>query len=514
MSSYPLCPAALPLACTLALPVGLCLPVPQEALAVLASCNFARAETHGTVPVHCDAPTSVTIPSIKTNSLFPSQSFSALPSQVELKFEEAIHSSRASFQSTDIPPQDFPVFTTDSNQSPWPPPSSSQSQPAPSAQQFNYQNPPQQDFVLFDSPQPPRTTVNRTASSSASTEAAAFGSLSSDTTSIDNRGSAASAIQSQRLQQIFQATGHQFSPSALTNRHNSFAQNHSQPQFFAPLSAPSVAQSNRRSRVARSHIGRFPQGLGNQQTPAEMDLQGNSPAPDVIWNLDLPSLDALSSLEGFTAFGGGASTAFSPAISGCDLDVDSASSPAHLGTVSPGELLLREQFSAPNSSAFTNLTTPSNFGESPEFESYEVSPNFGDLDAGPTENWFPLFPESTTTNQAVVSTESPTEARAETEITEPVSQPRKSSNSPSVNHGRHSSVSGVNSRRRDKPLPPIVVDDPNDTVAMKRARNTLAARKSRERKAQKMEELEEKIAKLVEERDHWKRLALSRPSGV
>ncbi|KAK0106924.1 hypothetical protein ONS95_003640 [Cadophora gregata] len=63
-------------------------------------------------------------------------------------------------------------------------------------------------------------------------------------------------------------------------------------------------------------------------------------------------------------------------------------------------------------------------------------------------------------------------------------------------------------RKRDKPLPPIVVDDPNDTVAMKRARNTLAARKSRQRKMQSILELEEDIAKKTAERDHWKKLAL------
>jgi hypothetical protein len=74
---------------------------------------------------------------------------------------------------------------------------------------------------------------------------------------------------------------------------------------------------------------------------------------------------------------------------------------------------------------------------------------------------------------------------------------------------RPSSVAGVGSRRRDKPLPPIIVDDPSDTVAMKRARNTLAARKSRERKAARFDELEEKIAKLTAERDHWKTLALA-----
>ena len=70
------------------------------------------------------------------------------------------------------------------------------------------------------------------------------------------------------------------------------------------------------------------------------------------------------------------------------------------------------------------------------------------------------------------------------------------------------SLSGIFSRKRDKPLPPIIVEDPNDTVAMKRARNTLAARKSRQRKMQRFEELEEHIAKLESERDHWKEKAI------
>ncbi|KAI8631101.1 hypothetical protein F5Y19DRAFT_482963 [Xylariaceae sp. FL1651] len=441
----------------------------------------------------------------------------ALPPQVELNFEEAILGSRASSQPTaTIPSQDFPVFTTDSNQSPWLP-SSSPSLPASSAQ-HNFQHPPQQDFVLFDSPQPTRTTVNRTASSPAS--AAPFGSLNSNNTSTNRRDSSTSpAIQNQRIQQIIQATGHQFSPSAFTNRFNSLAQNQSQHQFYASLSAPSsTAAVNQQSRAARPPVPLFTQGLGSQRPSAKMDLQGNFSA-SISRSSSSPKTDAMSSLEEFTAFGSGAPTTFSsPAIPGCDLNVSSASSTTNLGTISPDELLLREPFaSAPNSTAFTNLTTPSNFGESPEFETYEVSPNFGDFESGSSDHWFPLFPtESATTDQATALIKSPTQAPEELENNETDSQPRrKSGNSPpSNNHGRHSSVSGVNSRRRDKPLPPIIVDDPNDNVAMKRARNTLAARKSRERKAQKLEELEEKIAKLEEERDHWKRIAMSRPSGT
>ncbi|KAI0483675.1 hypothetical protein F4859DRAFT_503237 [Xylaria cf. heliscus] len=472
-------------------------------------------------PTHCPAPAqTVTIQSQNIHPLLSTQPlFSALPPQVDLNFEAAIPSSRArSHTAATIPPLDFSVFTTDSLQQSWLP-SSSSSPPAPSAQPPNFQSPPQQDFVLFDSPQPQRTTVNRP-SSVPSNSAAPFGSLQSNTTSTNRRdSSASSALQNQRVQQIIQATGQSFSPPALTSRFTSIAQNPSQQQqFYASLSAPSSSAAvNQQARPARPPVPLFSQKIGNQRVPAKMDLQGKFSSPACKLNsTNLPISDAMSSLEGFTAFGGGASTAFSsPAIH--DLDMSPASSSTNLGTVSPGELLLSEQYSAPNSSAFTNLTTPSNFGESPEYENYEVSPNFGDFDAGSSENWYSLFPESTITDQVTTSTKSSVEAPAELEKLEADSLPcRKSGtpSSPSATRNRHSSVSGVNARRRDKPLPPIIIDDPNDTVAMKRARNTLAARKSRERKAQKLEELEEKIAKLEQERDHWKRIALSRPSGA
>jgi hypothetical protein len=65
--------------------------------------------------------------------------------------------------------------------------------------------------------------------------------------------------------------------------------------------------------------------------------------------------------------------------------------------------------------------------------------------------------------------------------------------------------------KSDKPFSPIIVENPSDTVAMKRARNTLAARKSRQRKMQRFDELER--AELEEEHDHWKSIALRRSGG-
>ncbi|KAM3527363.1 hypothetical protein MY4038_006346 [Beauveria bassiana] len=84
---------------------------------------------------------------------------------------------------------------------------------------------------------------------------------------------------------------------------------------------------------------------------------------------------------------------------------------------------------------------------------------------------------------------------------------RKPSGSP-TSGGRYAAAAGVNARKLNKPLPPIIVEDPDDFIAMKRARNTLAARKSRERKALRFDELKDTIAKLKAERDRWKNIAL------
>ncbi|CAM1506484.1 Fc.00g061250.m01.CDS01 [Cosmosporella sp. VM-42] len=220
-------------------------------------------------------------------------------------------------------------------------------------------------------------------------------------------------------------------------------------------------------------------------------------------------------LEEFTAFEGGANTAFSsPAVpSVFDFNGSAHSSTNNLGTVSPQDLLVQDFMSAPNSTALTALTSPSMYGESPDFaDGYDVSPNFGSNDFdGTADPWFPLFPQDTAPVPETTSADnSPAQQSDDLDSGSRSSSGgrRKSGNSPPTST-RHSSVSGVASRKRDKPLPPIIVEDPNDTVAMKRARNTLAARKSRERKAQRFEELEERIAKLEAERDHWKEIALA-----
>ncbi|KAF3068440.1 Cross-pathway control protein 1 [Daldinia childiae] len=438
---------------------------------------------------------TVKIQSPKNNNYLPTQPFfSALPFQEELNSNEAIHSSPSSLTTANIPQQDSLVFTTDSQQQTWLP-SSSPSLPAQSAQSSF--PPPQQDFVLFDQPQPQRQNVNRSVSSPASVAVSAFGSLNvnpSRSPHISNGSSP--SIQNQRVAQIIRATGHQTSSStAFTNQFNSSVHNQNLQQYYASISPLRSTAAANQNRVARPPVPLFTQGGSNQQA-ARMDLQ-----------------DALS-LEDLTAFQGPTTAYSSPGIPGYDVSVSSASSTAsNMGTISPQDLFLDPTTSAPNSTAITNLTSPSMYDGSPELQDYEfeLSPNLGnnDFDHGFSRAWPSLFPEETpVVNTASTGDElSPAQQSDELEVAETASKPRrKSGHSPSSgNHGRHSSVSGVNPRRRDKPLPPIVVDDPNDSVAMKRARNTLAARKSRERKAIRFEELEAKIAGLEKERDFWKR---------
>jgi hypothetical protein len=215
--------------------------------------------------------------------------------------------------------------------------------------------------------------------------------------------------------------------------------------------------------------------------------------------------------EDFTAFEGGAPASAFSSPANPAFDLSSSVHSSNMGTVSPHDLLMNEPFmSAPNSTAFTNLTSPSIYNESPDFnDSLDVSPSFDGSKLDGSDTWFSLFPDAQQNQVPAPAIEqSPVSPSEELEVVDKPTQRRKSSNASSPS-GRHSSVSGVGSRRRDKPLPPIIVEDPNDTTAMKRARNTLAARKSRERKAQRFEDLEEKIRKLEAERDHWKQLALA-----
>ncbi|OCK86397.1 cross-pathway control protein 1 [Lepidopterella palustris CBS 459.81] len=195
---------------------------------------------------------------------------------------------------------------------------------------------------------------------------------------------------------------------------------------------------------------------------------------------------------------------------------DSSVASGSTRTVSPKDIFQDPLASAPPSAAYTNLTSP-DIGDSPFItDSYDTSPLFqADGDFQNPGDWYPLFNDSNDKTsqpsanplERTVSSQSMTRSSSSSANSPVVldgSHRRKSSvnGSPAT----HSSVNGVKSRRRKGPLPPISVD-PSDKVALKRARNTLAARDSRQRKFDHVLTLEKRNADLEAEVEKWKSLA-------
>ncbi|KAG6081246.1 hypothetical protein E4U15_002976 [Claviceps sp. LM218 group G6] len=431
---------------------------------------------------------------------------------VDLDFSSAIESTRSnSFSTANISAQDSLVFNTDS-QSIWLSNFRS-SPPVASAHQLQQLQSPvehQQDFVLFDSPQPCQAIPNQPSSLS-----------SQHIHSYHNRRDTklvAAAAQNQRVAQLSQALGHNNTSSPVYA--NRFAH-----QFYASSSpTPFATLKPRQRNLDRPPVPLFHQSPGSvpqSQAAKMMNAAGLSYPFDDPFTRSPPCSHYISDvdLDEFTPFEGGASAFSSPAISSVmDFGGGISSSASTLGTVSPHDLLVQDPFSsAPSSAALTALTSPSLYNESPDVDSFDASPNFGNVDFDDTgDSWYPLFPDESSHGdlQFAKSDLSLAEALSD-KVSAVVDQDaavvsrKKAAVSPPSGR-RHSSIAGVNPRKRDKPLPPIVIEDPNDTTAMKRARNTLAARKSRERKAMHVEDLMSRIATLEAECHHWKSIAMSR----
>lgn len=203
-------------------------------------------------------------------------------------------------------------------------------------------------------------------------------------------------------------------------------------------------------------------------------------------------------------------------------------SPGSLQTVSPKDIFSDPLSSAPPSTAFTNLTSP-DVNQSPYInDSFDTSPMFhaDSMDSSmAANNWFSLFPETESKPSPPVVPVAPALERSVSSSSMARSTP-SSANSPAPiildsAHRRKSSTTsspatnaGVMKRRR-KELPPIAVD-PNDKVALKRARNTLAARDSRQRKFNHVQTLEKTVEELKAVNDakdaeieKWRNIALA-----
>ena len=206
--------------------------------------------------------------------------------------------------------------------------------------------------------------------------------------------------------------------------------------------------------------------------------------------------------------------------------------PSSILTISPKDIFVDPFQSAPPSTAFTNITTP-DLDPSPFItDSFETSPLFQHDDSMViNDHWPSLFPELRKEDEesapAAPAVAAPLYAPAlERTISSNTTQSNGSGSSvnspvtmPSSGNGSHrrkSSVTGspaanasiTKARRRKGPLPTIMVD-PNDKVALKRARNTLAARDSRQRKFDHVNLLEKRNAELEAEVEKWKRIAFA-----
>ncbi|ELR09768.1 hypothetical protein GMDG_04252 [Pseudogymnoascus destructans 20631-21] len=315
----------------------------------------------------------------------------------------------------------------------------------------------------------------------------------------------APSLQNQRVAAIIQGTGHQISSPAFTNRYNPFAQHQ---QFYA-LSAPSSSAALQSQIRTRPHVPLFSQSTStNMQSFPPTNMAQDMNLFDDFDSFDLKSSDNVNFPDLDYKYSPAVPTMYSPAPAMNRTDSASTS----MGTVSPQDLMVRDAtFSAPNSTVFTNLTSPSQYNESPDYlHDLDVSPMYNSDDLNGGDPWFPLFPEGDVSFPAPVAADtSPLAADEELEVGDALRERRRRSDS-SPHSKAASAAAGVSARKRNQPLPPIVVEDPNDTVAIKRARNTLAARKSRQKKMERFDELEAEIARIASERDMWKAKALAR----
>ncbi|OOF95733.1 hypothetical protein ASPCADRAFT_207072 [Aspergillus carbonarius ITEM 5010] len=232
---------------------------------------------------------------------------------------------------------------------------------------------------------------------------------------------------------------------------------------------------------------------------------------------DFPELFDLQSNRFGDDFSSPESTMLSPQISNSIFSQMGDAAPP--GTVSPRDLFI--DASAPPSATFTDLSTPPL--DTPGYFSQNTSPMINtemDLNAAP-EEWESLFPQDgfpldldSAALELAVSLQQPkaTGPPPSPVIRASASPAPSMSPAPSRQGVKHSTVAGVNARQR-KPLPPIKFDSA-DPAAMKRARNTEAARKSRARKLERQGEMErriEELEKLLEEsqqrEEYWRNVA-------
>ncbi|KAI9857241.1 MAG: hypothetical protein M1824_004917 [Vezdaea acicularis] len=309
--------------------------------------------------------------------------------------------------------------------------------------------------------------------------------------------------------EILQGNGHN---NIATTSYNRFS-NSAQRQFYASSAPSSSAALRQQQNTTRPQVPLFPKSTGDiHESPNKSSAspnQGTSSLGNVAMsrsvsaplnNFHTAGMELLDFSQLGTGLAGNATFESDPTFNfGLDTISASTATTRDDGTVSPQDIFRDPVQSAPPSSAFTNLTSPS--FDSPDMnDSYEVSPYFYPDSEVQSKDWYPLFESEQGTSDD--SPSNPVKELFDPSIsTRKASESRRQSSPGQSPHGRsghakHSSISGVSSRKRDKPLPDIRPEDQADPVSAKRVRNTLAARKSRAKKMERVEFLEGKIAEL------------------
>lgn len=472
---------------------------------------------------------------------------SDLPHQEYLNPTSASRIQTGSRFTATIPPYDQQSFVTDTQQTWLTQPQSPRLLPTPATNTTTSFSDPDSDFVLFPSPatttHAPSTTRRNTDNVPATSRTVPnphrLGQTYSNgqqqfqrrRNSTHQFPSSVSPCQNLRVNGIIQGTG-SLSSSPSIQQFNS--PTGPQQRFYANSAPSSTVGLHQQSSRIRPPVPLFSNSTGNihQQNMASTslshDFEGNSSPesssnPDPKLNLIHPdvSSDNMFDFKDFTSAPDSGDGLFDGSLNfGSQFEPINDPAPPqtpNLQTVSPKDLMV-DSMSAPPSGAFTDLTTPgtSTYDSPYMANSTETSPLFNTDDsfAEDPDKWPSLFDpiEEEDTTKGPIShfagaTPSPSSFVAP-KMSRNASSPGQSS--PRSSHqGRHSSTSGVNSRRRDKPLPAITVEDPNDIVAVKRARNTMAARKSREKRVERTEQLVNQVTQLEADVEYWKNIAIS-----
>ena len=463
---------------------------------------------------------------------------SDLPTQEYLNQTSASRIRPGSRFTATISPHDSQSFTTDHQQI-WPTQPQSPRLPTPSSNTIPFSDQDSnEDFVLFPTTAGtrPQARTNSELAQATSHTAPNFHRVPAHNgqqfrrNSTQQYSSSVSPIQNPRVSGIIHGTGS--SSSSPSMQYNSPTGQKQQHRLYANSAPSSTTVLHQQSPRMRPPVPLFSNSTGNltqdnNYPMAHSHLEGTSTRDGSLTSQselttcpsDVSSSDTMFDFSDYT---NAAPDAHSDGHFDSSLDFSTqfesinhpaAAQASNVQTVSPKDLMV-DTVSAPPSGAFTDLTTPgtSTF-ESPYMaNSNETSPMFAEEAFGDDpDHWPSLFDpvdEAMPNGSLSHFTQSPTTTHVAPKMSRNASSPGQTS-ARSSTQGRHSFASGVAPRRRDKPLPAITIEDPNDTVAVKRARNTLAARKSREKRQERTEALLSQVNMLEEEVEKWKNIALS-----